>query len=205
MNQMITTNKYSLKSCIGFTLIELIVVLAIISVIMGLILASLQRSRLAAARSSCQNNLRQLGLASQNYINQYDHLPPGNSGNPSPTPYLGWLPHLLPYIDQADIYKQSQSAFLVDKDFRDPPHPSNIVLSLFYCSLDSRCANAVNFGTNMQHIALTSYLGNQGLDYHRLGGVLFIDSHVAPSEITDGLSNTLLAGERPPSSDEILG
>jgi hypothetical protein len=54
-------------------------------------------------------------------------------------------------------------------------------------------------------IALTSYLGNQGLDYFRKGGVLFSDSRIRYAEITDGLSQTFLFGERPPSSDDRFG
>jgi prepilin-type N-terminal cleavage/methylation domain-containing protein len=82
----------------GFTLLELLVVIAIVAVVLALALAGVQRVRLAANRTICSNNLRQLGLGYQNYRVAHDVLPPLVISNPSRL--TGWGPFILPYIEQ---------------------------------------------------------------------------------------------------------
>ncbi|HEX5269838.1 MAG TPA: DUF1559 domain-containing protein [Gemmataceae bacterium] len=88
----------------GFTLIELLVVIAIIAVLMGLLLPAVQKVRETASRLSCQNNLKQIGLACAHFEGVNNGLPPRCL---TTTPYRGWGPALLPYIEQdttANIY-----------------------------------------------------------------------------------------------------
>ncbi|MEX2308953.1 MAG: DUF1559 domain-containing protein [Pirellulales bacterium] len=89
----------------GFTLVELLVVIAIIGVLVALLLPAIQAAREAARRSSCINNLKQIGVALSNHESTHKEFPEGisipTSGNRA---NWGWAAHSLPYMEQQDLY-----------------------------------------------------------------------------------------------------
>ncbi len=193
----------------AFTLIELLVVIAIIGILIALLLAAVQNVRNAASRLACQNNIKQIALAMHNYHDTRQQLPIGHRSfaNKEARPFTGWAYELLPYIEQGNIYNEAEPAFKVSLiPFVNPPHKHiATVVKIYTCPNDYRISTAQVSKRTNNTIAFTSYLGVSGKDYKSKEGVLIQDQRFNISSITDGTTNTLLLGERPPSHDFQFG
>jgi len=207
----------------GFTLIELLVVIAIIAILIGLLVPAVQKVRAAADRTQCQNNLKQIALACHNYHDVYKKLPQGVQYK-SPYYYWSWMAQILPYVEQKNVFNLADNwarrgpgnyPWWPWGDFWNTPvtSPANSAMGkaipVYTCPADPRMLSpqTINLAAGYSstpdnaQVAFTSYLGNPGSGNDRRDGVLYWQSAVRLTAITDGSSNTYLAGERPPSND----
>jgi len=190
----------------GFTLIELLVVIAIIAILIGLLLPAVQKVREAAARSQCQNNLKQISIAAHSYHDANTYLVPG-TGNFGCC-WGTWVVKLMPYFEQDNL-----SRLYVNWGGNDSTGPrysaapntqrvTNQRLKVLTCPADT--PNAPFSGLTNHNYALN--YGNTGYAQSNFGGLTFNNApfgpggggnvkQVALTHITDGTSNTLMVGE----------
>ena len=190
----------------AFTLVELLVVIAIIGLLTALIFSAVQRARESANRVRCANNLHQMGLALHQYHDMYNVLPPGCSyqDGKNPFPHMSWMARILPFIEQDAVWREAETAYAIAPFFEDAPHSALArVIPIYICPSDGRVFYPADFGKFK--VGLCSYLGLEGTDQDSHDGVLYLDSQVRMTDITDGTSNTLMVGERPPSAGLNLG
>ena len=107
---MLKRLNYTKKGKTAFTLIELLVVIAIIAILIGLLLPAVQKVRDAAARMTCSNNMKQMGLAAHNHLTTYNVFPHPGQLDSTGSATTFYMPHsfgtqLLPYIEQETVYK----------------------------------------------------------------------------------------------------
>ncbi len=194
----------------AFTLIELLVVLAIIAVILGLLLPAVQKVRAAAARLTCQNHLKQIGLAAHNYHDANQVFPPAVELPPAGRPAGSLFVYLLPYLEQEALFRQWDLLTPSNNQLTGPTARAATVLKVLLCPSDRILRNPLDLGGG-RFGALTSYGGNGGSRtfapsnatadgiFHAVGpGSLPRPNQipVAMLAITDGTSQTLLFGER---------
>jgi prepilin-type processing-associated H-X9-DG protein len=198
--------------------------IAIIAILIGLLLPAVQKVREAASRTQCVNNLKQIGLACHNYHDVNKKLPPAVIQQLTPRTqaqakivwwYASWMARILPFVEQNPLantiqpeYNRIYYPWGFGPTGANAPH---IALGteepLFKCPSEARnlVSPSVNVGWGNTPVAFTTYLANSGLNSRTKDGVIYSESTVKLTAITDGTSNTILVGERPPSADLNFG
>jgi len=194
----------------GFTLVELLVVVAIIATLIGLLLPAVQAVRESSRRSSCMNSLKQVALGLQAFHDANRLLPPGyvsgfDAAGKDTGPGWGWAARILPHVEQAALFQRIDLKLPIEAPASAGPRESGV--ATFLCPSDSPPAAPFPVGPRSSTGALTAttcsvapanYVGSFGVGEPGIDGdgVFCRDSKVRFKDVTDGLSHTLMIGER---------
>jgi prepilin-type N-terminal cleavage/methylation domain-containing protein/prepilin-type processing-associated H-X9-DG protein len=200
----------------GFTLVEVLVVIAIIGILVAFLLPAIQAARESARRSQCQNNLKQIGIAIQNHHDTRKVFPMGR--NRMDQFAVSWAFFMLPYMEETAVYNSWDSKARVD-DAKNA-QAMRTPIETYACPSRRRAAADRNFDNNnappvvLNSATLADYSANAGIQlltgmvgsdedakvfgqYSRVdAGPIFSGSHISARQVDDGLSNTFAIAER---------
>ena len=188
----------------GFSPVELLVVIAIIAILIALLLPAIQKTREAAKRVQCANNLKQLALSLHNYHDSYATFPPGHVSPPGDKldRNMSALAMILPFQEEMAAYQKINFAM-------SPSSPANatargISMKYFLCPSDDAPPGPYG-GTNYLLVAGSKpSIAWDGKDASKQpNGTFFQISHVRIQHITDGTSNTIMTMETTRGQDQI--
>ena len=174
---------------LGFTLVELLVVIAIIGILVALLLPAIQAAREAARRNQCKNNLKQVGLAVQNFASAKNVLPTGgtvpypkielyvsNGGQPLGPDHqgLGWAFQILPYLEDGNTYALQKTGDI-----------ESTVVPGYFCPsrrAPTRISTSGSSGIDESHgVILMDYAGATPRGIDSATGLPYLDSEVLPN------------------------
>jgi prepilin-type N-terminal cleavage/methylation domain-containing protein len=194
------------RRCYGFTLVELLVVIAIIGMLVALLLPAVQHAREAARRSSCINNMKQIGLAIENYESSKGVYPPSSTDelfvwdDGGSLPNHSWASLILPYFEEAalnDLIDYSVSAMAPKNQAA-----AGKVIPMYRCPsyLGAALTDDAHYPPNVYAIGNYVSIGASDVDHIyavslKPEGVIYPKSHTKPKDISDGLSKTLFIAE----------
>jgi prepilin-type N-terminal cleavage/methylation domain-containing protein len=207
----------------GFTLVELLAVMAVIAVLMALLLPAVQASREAGRRTNCGNNLRQVALALQRFHETHKALPP--NAQTAPRTGVSWMMEVLPFIEQEPLYRLVDARLPLNHPRNEAPSRTDI--PLFRCPSDPSTRGPADYrsetsdaraGTSYKAVGGANWEWGDHLVSHPIGrfagdthglcrgnGLLFAGTYAenpCPKPVVtdftcvrDGLSNTFALGE----------
>lgn len=187
----------------GFTLVELLVVVAIIAILVALLLPAVQAAREAARRTQCSNNVKQLGLAVNNYHDAFGRFPPGSGFNNFIE--WPWTVRLFPFLEERALSDLIVWRWNPGSPIGSSPSGSRqdevigAQLPSFHCPSDPTTQVRWDCNPGYTPHGRISYAGNFGQGQmgisNRVAGVFGLNFGVRMRDITDGTSNTLVTAE----------